>query len=74
VFEQFFVLAFSPEQEFLGRERLFWSIHVALSFSWPCRLRNLKERKLVTTKSPTLKPGFVFAACNAIKQIYKKVK
>jgi hypothetical protein len=33
VFEQFFALAFSPEQAFLVRERLFWSIHVVLSFS-----------------------------------------
>jgi hypothetical protein len=35
VSEQFSALAFSSEQELLSRERLLWSIHVALSSSWP---------------------------------------
>src|SRR5271165_7297834 len=51
---QFFALAFSPEQEFLVRERLFWSIHVALRFSWPCYLRSGKERTYNNKKPKAL--------------------
>jgi hypothetical protein len=44
VSEQFFALAFSPEQEFLVRERLFCSIHVALKNSFG-GVENNSERK-----------------------------
>jgi hypothetical protein len=74
VSEQFSELAFSPEQDFLVRERLLWSIHVALSFSWPCCLRSDKA-KICNNKNPPAKPSFAFGlgpverGCDYVKNL-----
>jgi hypothetical protein len=73
VSEQFSALAFSPEQEFLVRERLFWSIHVALSSSWPFYLQSEKDA-LQQQKARRLSRAISLWSTKAIDQIFQKVK